>query len=396
MPKSRSRQRAQPATIDTEVADDLELDTGTGDDEQTGLNALESIDAGAGARITVSRHREERGQYGPKLAFCFSCDVMPGPALMDTIAQRSGPGDYTVRLVRQNGTYAKSIVVAVDGVRESHRSTALVPAPAPAAMPSLDPNVAALLQSAAEDRRLLSEFMRNRPETDNLAMFERFATIMGTMRAAPAEASGAAMIGTIREAMTLARDMGGAGVEKTTGLWDVIRAVIENPQIIDAVKAVAENMQAQTRVPVRPAAPPPRAIAAAPVASPPMPAASPPMAAGGDDERKPADPHAMVQQYLQTWVPLLVIKAKADGDPALYAELVLDNMPPDLVRIMINQPGFLDALTQQFPDIATSRQWFDELLAEMKKQTQDAGENEAVRGEGDGPGAAGDAAGTHS
>lgn len=336
-----------------------------GDDETDESRLLEIIRQCSGdddLRLTVSRIRDP-GAKGPRLQYCFTLDPTEAPDLLEKIKQEAGGGVYRVKLVRGNGKYVTQKNVAVEGIPEltSPKTGTLPQSQAyPAATPSsLESTLQAFIAVSTENQKALIAALNRDGGGDRLEMFKQFAEIMGAMRAAPAEASGQAMIGTIREAMKLAGEVGGSGgPPEKTGLWDVAKAIVENPGILDGLKAIAENLKAQNATPVNGQ----RQIAAPP--GPAIPAPAPP--APGQAAPPGDDPQALLDQY----VPLLIRKANVNADPALYAEFLLDNLPPDLSRALMQTPNLVQTFSERFPEIVNYKSWFDSLLAEMRAMVE--------------------------
>ncbi|MGH7194199.1 MAG: hypothetical protein ACREJM_11825, partial [Candidatus Saccharimonadales bacterium] len=253
--------------------------------------------------------------------------------------------------------------------------TAATTAAAPAATSSTD--FAAVIAEMRADREALICALTQRPEPpDPFQQFERFSTIMGNLRAAPVEASNRGTIETVRETLSLVKELApslGGAPERSAGIWDLLKSVIENPGVLDAVKAVTDNLRANRPQPGQTMLPAP-APAAAPAPAPPLPQPIPPPAVSNGGA--PPDPQTLFKQ-LDTYVPFLATKAEANAEPALYAELLLDNLPPDLSRTLITTPGILDMLQQEYPAITAHREWFNRVLAEMQAQASEEGEGEA-------------------
>lgn len=70
---------------------------------------------------------------------------------------------------------------------------------------------------------------------------------------------------------------------------------------------------------------------------------------------------------LKTAVAFLVERAQQDSDPVLYADLILDNVPPAMLRAVLGQgtdPGpVVERLASLDPRVKESAQWFRDLGA---------------------------------
>jgi hypothetical protein len=67
----------------------------------------------------------------------------------------------------------------------------------------------------------------------------------------------------------------------------------------------------------------------------------------------------MMTQYLAQ----LTRKAAEGGDPALYADLILDNIDVDTLQTLLNRlPSPVDALIGDYAPIAGHREWFQAMV----------------------------------
>lgn len=67
----------------------------------------------------------------------------------------------------------------------------------------------------------------------------------------------------------------------------------------------------------------------------------------------------MLTQYLA----LLCNKAAEEADPSLYADLVLDNLDPEILDgLLQRKPTPVDGLIADYPPVAEHRAWFEQLV----------------------------------
>jgi hypothetical protein len=78
--------------------------------------------------------------------------------------------------------------------------------------------------------------------------------------------------------------------------------------------------------------------------------------------------NAMFRKY----VAMLVDKAAADADPALYAELILDNAPFELIEGFLQRPELAAELARFDPRVLQFRAWFGELETSLRQMIADA------------------------
>jgi len=98
---------------------------------------------------------------------------------------------------------------------------------------------------------------------------------------------------------------------------------------------------------------------------------SPPPGEGPRPNPPPQDDTSMtLRDALARWVPMLLAWADQRRDPALYANFVLDQLPPvwrDKLGDFLEEQGgsAITVLIGWFPGIATHRAWFSELLENL-------------------------------
>lgn len=73
----------------------------------------------------------------------------------------------------------------------------------------------------------------------------------------------------------------------------------------------------------------------------------------------------MQQMMLKSQLDFLLKQAKKDGDPELYANLILDNVPEQAVRDFIMRPDAMQKLNELNPEVAQYAVWFTELQSAL-------------------------------
>ena len=68
---------------------------------------------------------------------------------------------------------------------------------------------------------------------------------------------------------------------------------------------------------------------------------------------------------LPGFVSYLLDKAARDSDPALYAELIIDNVDIDVVRSQLTRTDIVDQLVMMNPGVGAYRVWFEALRTEV-------------------------------
>jgi hypothetical protein len=202
-------------------------------------------------------------------------------------------------------------------------------------------------------------------QIDPFAMFEKCVTIVSGLKDNAPAATGIEHIMTaFTKGIELSKTMATGGGE--AGWIDIVKSAIESPalaemvgQAIDARRAAQQsNGQAQVR---------------------PAPQRNPQQMRAQPNPAPQPEPQKIVQQqpdYAQQLnimllerLNYLVAKASANAAPELYAEWCIDNVPPDLARMII-APGFLDRACEQLPTVAAHKEWFSALIVAMAEMLQ--------------------------
>lgn len=303
---------------------------------------LGSID---GSRCTV--HRAEKNQ---PLEYVFACS--PSEFSLDDLRDKYGGGTFRlfvtkpghtgvwrnmlVHVARTAGTpmAADPNAAMLSVMREGFARQAevlkaalapQVPAGEPVTMATILPQLPAIITAAAAAITAL------RPPTP---------------APAPVAQSKDSGIELFIKGVELAQDLRGGGDGDGGGLMGILREFVKSPMMGAAVQAMAAQPQA-THQPTRPAlaAPQPQA---APV---PAPAPTP------TDQPMNA-PNAALAHYLG----MLCAMSQNGKDPALYADLVLDNAPDQLLDELLAADDGVAYLAQYQPQVANHRQWFTQLI----------------------------------
>lgn len=230
------------------------------------------------------------------------------------------------------------------------------------------------------------------PPVDPMAMVTGIIGAMSAlhgMMPKPAAVEGTSMkdlIEIFKSGVEMAQNAAGGGGD--TGLADIVKALIQSPVLENVLKGQPGAAPAYTidaaGAPIPDYRPNPN-----PAAPPQAPSAAPVL---------PADPDRMTPQQADMLVRqqlgYLVGRAKANSDPQLYAEWILDQMPEAMLEHVLQAPDIIAELIQLNPEIANLRHWFDRLLVEIRQMVQtDAAESEATPGPRNGAGASGSPAG---
>lgn len=89
----------------------------------------------------------------------------------------------------------------------------------------------------------------------------------------------------------------------------------------------------------------------------------------------------MLVKALAQYMPMLSGAAKAGKDPALYADLILDQVPPFMyarLQAWLIQDGCLDELGKVSPSVYETAEWWEQLRLRILESLTE-GEPDAVR-----------------
>jgi hypothetical protein len=301
------------------------------DDDEAGASALDSVLSELGAvdqgRILVYRVSRQGGQL--EYVATLTADEAQGEAsLCEAIRRDYGGGTYRVHVRDGAG------LIANRRIDIAERRTPAAP----------DAGLAAVL-TATLDRfqlQLTQALQVQRPQVSEADAEERALARIKTMAEILGPRSGGVDTGTVMETLThgieLGKQLGGAGGGDNTG------AVM-----LESLRAFTTMLAQQ---PVR--RPVPARQAPAPAAA--LPAATAPAA--------PQQPDQVTA--MRTLLQVLLAGAQRDGDPELYAALVLDQLGDEAVAELLQQPDPVALLLQFEPAAAPHRDWLQAVAGELK------------------------------
>lgn len=77
------------------------------------------------------------------------------------------------------------------------------------------------------------------------------------------------------------------------------------------------------------------------------------------------------ENMLKMYAAMLADKASQDSDPAIYAGLVVDNMPEDQLRALIDRPDLLQFLGSLSPKLVQYPEWVNEFVSVIREMLTD-------------------------
>lgn len=267
---------------------------------------------------------------------CFIANMAELDEIGDRIRREYGSGWYKVNIIR-NGKLFKIIDYPI-----------LAPEPQTnAAQPAGD--LASILNAMAQNQQrqfdqlkevLLQGSGRAAVPSDPFDLMKSMATAMVSMKDIMQPAVSVSPLSNLKElaeVLDVLRGDGGSG--KDTNFMDVIATALKSPVLEGILTgAVANAAKPQNQLPA-PHAP------------------------------QPSEADMNLQQKLQmkAYLDMLVGKASRGGNPELAAENILEDIPENLIREHLIQPGALDQIAAVNGGVNTYRPWFERLQQSLIK-----------------------------
>lgn len=313
---------------------------------------------------SVTVYRSNKGQ---QLAYVFKCT--PDAFSLDTLRDKYNGGEFRLFITKEGQLWKNKTVYV-----EPKQASAGEAPPTQAAELA-----AAMREGFAKQAELMANVLRTiatpAPSPVSLlsgidipAAITAISALLSTLRPPPPQPVPQGVnpdraIDMLMKGFELARELKGneGGAEPT--LMGLMSDLLKSPMVGQMVAAAQAQPQAQQRIaPPRPPQQPPKPPAqplAPPLNTPPV--QVPAQSFASETQPEPVNP--MLTQYLA----LLCAKAADGADPALYADLVLDNLDPDLLDTLLARlPTPVDGLIADHAAVAEHREWFEQLVAIIK------------------------------
>lgn len=292
------------------------------------------------------------GTEGKKDTPLFTCSPIELP-VYDRITKQYGTGDYKSRVYRDKKLFR--IV--------PFRCEAPINTTPELAVPDNNPVAIALQNQHVILERMLTKISEAPPtpiQQNPMEMMTIVSNMFGVLKDMMPQPTAAAnsdfgpmqMFDLFSRGFEMAKENNSGGGE--TNVLDIIRDVLKS----DALTGILTPPQLPGPVPgqritaPRPTpTPTPRATGTGPVADTPTPEAT-----------QQIDPVVMgIVNHLQQFIP----HAKRGADPALYADVILDNAPRDIIKHVVTYPDIEVIFQNSNPEIAANWDWFSSLLTEI-------------------------------
>ena len=99
--------------------------------------------------------------------------------------------------------------------------------------------------------------------------------------------------------------------------------------------------------------------------------------AGNGAPLQPSPGEDDVMLRLKMGLAFLVNQAESDNDPATYAAVIVDNVPPDDLQKMLAASDWIEQLAKFAPAVANHRKWFEDLKVEVKEEIEERAKGDA-------------------
>lgn len=384
-PKTTRKQVTVP--VDDDADDDLELETAAADQEEVDLDEeLRSLDEELGADASTAKIVVHKIVPNGESQRCFAC---PRPQFFsDLIREQWGAGTYSLMVYHRGRLKARHRLTFAEPLARPSAPAPATPAATPGAT-DLEARLEARFEREQSRMFELMKMLSGRGQSDPLQMQQQILGMLATVKELAGTKDGGngssdrSAIDLVLEGVKLAQRLGGNGAGGEGTNWgEVILGVA------DGVRTIVETHRTAPRAAL------PRATSAAPATTPAAdPAAADPVADpaadlhthGGEDD---------MQEQLRKGLQFLVRKAAAKKEPSLYADLAIDNLeelPPfvqPIVLMYLQREDCLERLIAIEPAVANHREWFGELVAEIRRHLSPQNGDEPLTGETEGGNAA--------
>jgi hypothetical protein len=301
----------------------------------------------------VHVYKLERGIFKDQ-TFLFDCSPAEFNMTMLQDPQYHEDGFHDFRIVARNRTGIATAKTLKAMPRKDFRTASLSPLPALTPESIASAIVPALAQMQENTNKLIAALMQQnqQPQRSTMDMLQEMALMKQVLGG---DAQRTDPMEMVRTALSLAKEINPP--EGGSGSMDVLMKMLETfgKPIVESVAAMQSAPQPVQRV----APPPAHSIRVAN-----------PLPLEPTVQPQPAEEIENMSFMLKQALGFLSRQAETDADPSLYAELVLDQVGPDVGQY-INSPEWFDMLTALQPKVATQRPWFEKLREEIKKLLTD-------------------------
>lgn len=302
------------------------------------------------------------------------------------VQRRYGGGEFRFKLKNEKGQIKKVGTQMFEGEPITHRTPQVTQQPTPPHLasypyqspPQQDATLPlalgelmkqnnAILQTLAQQQQMFGAMLQNLGrQKSTIEIAQEFAAIKGLF------GGGGMDLDNLSKMVSIVKDIGGdGGGGGKTSEMDLFGKMIDQfgPAIIGGMQ---KDSMPNPSLPHMPLQPQPMPI---PNPSSPNFPPSPPYPSQPSTQKP--DPEIM---KLKMALSFLCSKAKENSDPALYADLVLDNAADDEIRALFANSNWLDQLATVHPPVREHAAWFTSLKTAIENiltEPEDVGNPQA-------------------
>ena len=350
--KSPSKKPARPRPTAQELEDleDEELqEIGAGELEEDVDEELAQLRQELGEDVNRGRVVVHKVVQNGDPQRCFSCPL--SQFFSDTIREQWGAGTYSYMVYVGNKLRTRGRICFAEPKAPAATLLPVTPREESRAFSDIESRLEQRFEREQARHFELLKLLTGRPQLDPLQMQQQLLQMLTSVKeltGGGAAAGDRSSIELFLEGVKMAQQFGGSGEGGATDWGAIVASVVEG------AKALSHE---QTRAA-------PRALPAPGVNGTPPPPAT---AAAADSEDE--DMMGKLQKALQ----FLVRKAQSGANAELYADVAIDNvgeLPGFLQPIVLDylkREDCLERLIQVEPAIAQHREWFTQLVAEIRR-----------------------------
>lgn len=283
---------------------------------------------------------------------------------METVKEEFGGGNFKARFIDERGVYITQFLFSIDPrFKPQLISTTSYSVP-PGVSVSGDSSGLGEIRETLKQITLILAQLSQRKEVDPLAGMEKLVSIISPLlqrepsHSPEASAGVEKYIDMFTKGMEMGQMMNGDSylpvVEKMgMPILNMLGELVKNGKTVQG--KIAQAVPSSVPVPKEPSKVPSPQVTNQPTT---------------------------LDGYLQYYIPQLIQLAKADKDPALYADFVLDQIPEnflDQLYQVLQQPNLIEQLVAVQPEIKNHEQWFKDFIQHgieaLTPEVAEAGEN---------------------
>lgn len=313
-------------------------------------------------KINIKRAVPGKGE----LEHCFACTPAELP-IIERIRNEFGPGAYQI-WVYKDGKIFKRRNLNIAKPRQGYvESTPRAPE-----VPNVGQDNSSLIMAMSENNRKMMEQMQimmmgqNKPGPDIVSMLTGAAPLILALKEVFQPKNSSGELSTFMKAAEFMKSINAPEKEGESNFYDFagkLASTFGGP-LMELSTKMADNPLANN-----------------PIKNIPSTQGEQPMATANTNNSQipPAqEPNSNDRQIaaLKNQLVMLAFQASRGSDSLLYADLIIDQVPIEQLNTFINRPDALEFLISVEPGVGNYKQWFGELLNNIRNVITDLGDNE--------------------